>query len=434
MGLLSRIVSSAPRIELEFAKGPSVLPPQYIRDKPRSDSCFLAKTERFRTRNASIDSNALRGDLHPVSDKKRILLIALNATLGLEREVICHLALNLDVWWHLAESRSIPRDGQSLRLSKKVLTKARRIACNPDAVTARELQRAEKLGATVVTLVDPGYPEQLRDLPLPPPVLYCRGTVTTAPGIAIVGSRQASRLGRQVAELAGRELALRGLNVVSGFARGVDAAAHRGALSATGGRTVAVLGCGLDFDYPRGHRGLGDRIAARGAVVTEFPFGTRPAARNFPVRNRIIAALAEGTLVVEATPRSGSLITARLALELGRDVYAIPGALFNDRSVGPNSLIRDGALLVQHPRDIIESLPWEVQRQLAPEEEQPGQAPLSGPKGSLLALMKPGHIYPPEALSSSTSWPIERVLALLLELELSGWVRRHPGPTFGRSR
>lgn len=369
-----------------------------------------------------------------MTDKKRILLIALNATLELEREVICHLALNLDLWRHRNTSRFLPRDGQDLRLSKKVLARARRIVCNPDAVTARELHRAEKLGATVVTLVDSAYPEQLRDLALPPPVLYCRGTVTTAPGIAIVGSRQASRLGREIAELAGRELALTGLNVISGFARGVDAAAHRGALSTTGGRTVAVLGCGLDFDYPRGHRALGDQIAAQGAVITEFPFGTRPAPRNFPVRNRIIAALAEGTLVIEAAPRSGSLITARLALELGRDVYAVPGPLFNDRSVGPNTLIRDGALLVQHPRDIIESLSWEIQRQLVPEEEQPVQAPLSGPKGSLLEIMKPGHVYLPEALSTSTSWPVERVLALLLELELAGWVRRHPGPTFGRSR
>lgn len=367
-------------------------------------------------------------------DKKRILLIALNATLELEREIICLLALNLDSWWHVNESRFLPRDGQDLRLSRKILATARRIACNPDAVTAHELHLAEKLGATVVTFVDSAYPEQLRDLALPPPVLYCRGTVTTTPGIAIVGSRQASRLGREIAELAGRELALSGLTVVSGFARGVDAAAHRGALSANGGKTVAVLGCGLDVDYPRGHRALGDQIAAHGAVITEFPFGTRPAARNFPVRNRIIAALAEGTLVVEAAPRSGSLITAGLALELGRDVYAVPGALFNDRSVGPNTLIRDGALLVQHPRDIIESLSCEIQRHLATDEEQSVRPPLGGPKGELLDCMKLGHIYPPEALAASTAWPVERVLAQLLELELAGWVRRHPGPAFGRSR
>ena len=369
-----------------------------------------------------------------MSDKERILLIALNATLELEREVICHLTLNLDDWWHLNESRSIPQGGQSLRLSKKILTKASRIACNPDAAAARELRRADKLGAEIVTLVDSAYPEQLRDLDLPPPVLYCRGTITSAPGIAIVGSRRASRPGREIAELAGRELAIRGLTVVSGFARGVDASAHRGALSAKAGRTVAVLGCGLDFDYPRGHRALGDQIAVRGTVITEFPFGTRPAPRNFPVRNRIIAALAEGTLVIEAAPRSGSLITARLAIELGRDVYAVPGALFDDRSVGPNTLIRDGALLVQHPRDIIESLSCEIQRHLVPDEEQPLQAPLSGPKGNLLECMKPGQVYPPEALASSTTWPVERVLAVLLELELIGWVRRHPGPAFGRSR
>ena len=387
----------------------------------RPDSVYRDRTHRGETHN-------------PVSDKKRLLLIALNATLELERGVVCHLARHLDMGWHLDDSRSVPEGDPNPRLSKEILTKARLLACNPDAVAARELQRAERFGATIVTLVDPGYPEKLRDLALPPPVLYFRGTVTTAPSVAIVGSRQASRLGREIAELAGRELAIAGLCVVSGFARGVDAAAHRGALSATGGRTVAVLGCGLDVDYPRGHRSLGDQIAAQGAVISEFPFGTRPAARNFPVRNRIIAALSEGTLVVEATPRSGSLITAGLALELGRDVYAVPGALFDDRSVGPNTLIRDGALLVQHPRDIIESLSWEVRRHLVTAEEKPVEPPLSGPKGDLLQCMKTGHVYPPEALASSTAWPVERVLALLLELELTGWVRRHPGPAFGRSR
>jgi DNA processing protein len=369
-----------------------------------------------------------------MSNKKRILLIALNATLELERQVVCHLAQNRDDWWNLNDSRANPRGSQSLLLNKKTVTKAYRIACNPDAVADRELRRANELGATIVTLVDPEYPERLRDLDLPPPVLYCRGRVSPAPGIAIVGSRKASRVGREIAELAGMELARTGLTVVSGLARGVDAAAHRGALSATSGRTVAVLGCGLDIDYPRGHRSLSSQIATQGALVSEFPFGSRPAPRNFPVRNRIIAALGLGTLVVEATPRSGSLITARLALDLGRDVYAVPGALFEDRSVGPNTLIRDGALLVQHPRDILESLPWEIKRQLDCEEDKPIQAPLNGPKGQLLDSMKPGQIYSPEALASATTWPVEKVLALLLELELTGWIRRHPGPAFGRSR
>jgi DNA processing protein len=369
-----------------------------------------------------------------MSDIKRAVLIALNSTLELRRERICLLALHLDAWWPCDESRSTVLDTRGLGLSEKLLTKARSLTCNPDAAAARALHRAEELGARIVTMHDSEYPAQLLDLDLPPPVLYCRGKLSSAPRIAIVGSRQASRLGREIAELAGRELALRGLVVVSGFARGVDAAAHRGALSASQGETIAVLGCGLDFDYPRGHRSLADQIAAHGAVISEFPFGTRPAAQNFPVRNRIIAALAEGTLVVEATARSGSLITARLALDLGRDVYAVPGALFDDRSAGPNTLIRDGALLVQHPRDIVESLSWKVRRHLLPEEDKPVREPLSGPKGNLLNCMKPGQIYPPEALASGTAWPVERVLAMLLELELAGWVRRHPGPAFGRTR
>jgi len=185
-----------------------------------------------------------------------------------------------------------------------------------------------------------------------PACLYARGSLSDGVAVAIVGSRRASRYGREIATWLAGELARRGLTVVSGFAVGVDAAAHRGALAA-GGPTVAVLGCGLDVDYPRGHFELGRRIVhgeggggaepgPRGAVITEFPCGVEPKAWHFPVRNRLIAALSLGTVVVRAAERSGSLITARRALDLGREVLAVPGAIFDRLSAGPHRLLRDG--------------------------------------------------------------------------------------------
>jgi DNA processing protein len=223
--------------------------------------------------------------------------------------------------------------------------------------------------------------------------------------------------------------------VVSGLARGVDSAAHRGALEAPGGRTVAVLGCGLDVDYPLGSARLRRRIAARGAVISEFPLSTNPYKSNFPIRNRIIAALAVGTLVVQGEARSGSLITARLALDLGRDVYAVPGRVFDSRSRGPNGLIRDGALPAERPRDILESLPLAIRERLttaADEAEATGSDRAEGDAGRLLSAMTPGEPVTPGALATASSLPLERVLALLLELELAGRVRREPGPAWCR--
>jgi DNA processing protein len=309
-----------------------------------------------------------------------------------------------------------------------------------------------------VTLLDGDYPERLRQLALPPPVLYLRGALPAAPAVAVVGSRNADPYGVEVATLFARSLAAAGVVVVSGFARGVDAAAHRGAL-AGGGSTVAVLGCGVDVAYPRGHGKLGAEVAARGALLSELPCGAPPLAHHFPVRNRIIAALAEGTLVVEATPRSGSLITARLALELGRDVYAVPGRIFDERSLGPNALLRDGALLAQHPKDVLEALPREARERLAapggdaggpgggpggPDGDAGGRqggpggsadraaAPLPGLRGRLLAALPPGCHRSPEALAAAAGAGVDRVLGALLELELGGWVRRHPGALYGR--
>jgi DNA processing protein len=237
--------------------------------------------------------------------------------------------------------------------------KALALASRPEEVVsaaAREREEAARLGARIVLAGDPGYPAALRHLPLLPPVLTVRGELPSGVGVAIVGSRKADPYGREVAETFARSLAAGGVAVVSGFARGVDSAAHRGALSAPEGRTVAVLGCGLGVDYPSGHDSLGKEISERGALVSEFPCGAGPRSWHFPVRNRVIAALSAGTLVVQAAPRSGSLVTARHALDLGRHIWAIPGRIFDERSLGPNALIRDGATLVQHPREILEEI------------------------------------------------------------------------------
>jgi DNA processing protein len=326
------------------------------------------------------------------------------------------------------------------------MARALALAGRPEEVEAaagREREAAERLGARLVLSTDASYPAALRQLPLPPPVLAVRGELPgdpAAPAVAVVGSRKADPYGKEVAELFARALAEAGVTVVSGFARGVDAAAHRGALAAPGGRTVAVLGCGLSIDYPAGHAALGREIAARGALVSEFPCGAEPRSWHFPVRNRVIAALAAGTLVVQAAPRSGSLVTARHSLDLGREVWAVPGRIFDERSLGPNTLIRDGATLVQHPREILETLfPGARPLPLFPETPAgSGPPPPPGPPGppglpgDVLSALPAGSPRAPEELAEAAGLAVDQVLGALLELELAGLVRRTPGGLYCR--
>jgi len=224
------------------------------------------------------------------------------------------------------------------------------------ATAAAVIAAAAALGACVITLLDRDYPGELAGIALPPPVLFVRGRLPAAPAVAIVGSRLADGYGLEVAARFARYLAAAGVVVVSGLARGIDAAAHEGALAAPLGQTVAILGCGMGVDYPPGHARLAAAIAARGALVSEFSCGTLPRPWRFPVRNRTIAALAAVTLVVQATPRSGSLATARHARELGRPVFAVPGPVSSPLSWGPHALLRRGALLAGHPEDILDAL------------------------------------------------------------------------------
>jgi DNA processing protein len=322
------------------------------------------------------------------------------------------------------------------------------------AVAARQREAAATWNSAIVTALDDEYPPALRVLDEAPPVLFVRGTWPVGEGVAIVGSRKPDAYGLEVAELFASEFARRGLTVVSGFARGIDATAHRAALAA-GAPTLAFLGCGLDIDYPRGHRALAAEIAGRGAVVTEFGFGRIPAPWHFPVRNRSIAAASRATLVVQAALASGSLSTAHQALELGRDVFAVPGRIVDELSQGTNGLLRDGAGLAQHPDDVLEALGFSaggaarVALALGPIRERraaagtdsrrggasPGPPPaltegLDPDARAVLERLSGGTTATVEELGAATAITAERLLATLLELELLGLVARRPGPGY----
>lgn len=231
----------------------------------------------------------------------------------------------------------------------------------PDADAVRqldqELTQLERRQVSVLTYLDTQYPALLRTIPDPPPLLYLQGTLLESDrhAVAIVGTRKVSVAGRVLAEELARDLATMGFTIVSGLARGVDAAAHRGALAGQG-RTLAVMGCGLDRTYPADHRHLREAIERQGAVLSELPLGAAPHSYHFPRRNRIISGLALGVVVTEAAIESGSLITARLAGEQGREVFAVPGFVKAENSRGPNSLIKDGARLVESARDVLDEL------------------------------------------------------------------------------
>ena len=262
----------------------------------------------------------------------------------------------------------------------------------------------------------PGYPPLLAELHDPPARLHLRGgpaEILSLPAVAVVGARSCSAYGAQVARDLAGELAAAGLVIVSGLARGIDGEAHRGALAA-GGLTVAVLGCGIDRDYPRAHAELARRIAASGLVVSEYPPGVEPAPWRFPARNRIVAGLARATVVVEARERSGALITADFALELGRDVFAVPGEITSGLSKGTNDLIRQGATPLLAAGDVLESLGIEPPRPPVP-------ASLSTEGGAVLAFLVDGAATLDE-ISQATALGSPEVAVALTELELAGLV------------
>ena len=231
----------------------------------------------------------------------------------------------------------------------------------------RELELINEYGCQILTLYDDAYPLPLKEIDTPPLVLYVRGELTPEDSLSVslVGSRNAKDYGRKVSYRLSYQLAQRGLTVVSGFAKGIDTSAHRGALEA-GGRTVAVMGNGLSFIYPAANRALVEKIEASGALISEFPIGVKPKPRNFPRRNRIISGLTLGTVVVEASNRSGALITARLAGEQGREVFAVPGEIFSELSTGTHRLINNGAKLISTVDDLLNELPQHALNRIQP--------------------------------------------------------------------
>ncbi len=234
---------------------------------------------------------------------------------------------------------------------------------------ASELERVKELGGDILILDDGSYPALLREIDDPPPVLYVRGDWQACfdqPCIGVIGSRKCSTYGENASEMLSRDLASRGITVVSGLARGIDTAGHRGAIRGQG-KTVAVMGTGLDSIYPKENNGLvREIIAAGGCVVTQFPLGTPPIPENFPYRNRIISGLSHGVVIIEASERSGSLITARLAMEQNREVMAVPGNITSRNSFGTNYLIKTGAKLVQQWQDIVAEMPSEISAAILP--------------------------------------------------------------------
>ncbi|MEK7477353.1 MAG: DNA-processing protein DprA [Candidatus Coatesbacteria bacterium] len=293
---------------------------------------------------------------------------------------------------------------------------------------ARELDEAGKRGWTTVDVTSPAYPERLRQIPDPPLALYVRGDPAwlSRPAIGIVGSRMATLYGRSVAEALASQLALRGLVIVSGFARGIDGAAHRAAIRAGGG-TVAVLGTGLTVDYPHGHEALREQVAAHGCLVSEFPLAMGPRKENFPRRNRIISGLSLGIVVVEAHEISGALITARHASEQGREVFAVPGNVFAPSSRGPHRLLKDGARLTESAEDILTELAGVfVPQPLA----SGGTAPAAGTlEATVYAALTPEPVQADD-LARRLGLPIATLLPVLSVLELKRCARPHPGKRF----
>jgi DNA processing protein len=295
-----------------------------------------------------------------------------------------------------------------------------------------EIELAERHSVRILLRDDPGFPGILTQLPDPPSLLYMRGDLREGddPAVAVVGSRRATSYGLEMARWLAGDIAAAGVTIVSGLARGIDQAAHAGALQA-GGRTLAFLGSGIDRIYPRECIALAERISSQGAILSEFPLGTAPLAGNFPVRNRLISGVSRGTLVVEAAARSGSLITARMALEQGREVFAVPGNATCECALGPNLLIQQGAKLVMRGRDVLEEIEGVV---LPPEVEEAAQPQGAEEEESILRHLSRADTLTLDELAEKTGMEAGPLLAALLQLEVEDRVRQLPGGRFIRKR
>jgi DNA processing protein len=303
----------------------------------------------------------------------------------------------------------------------------------------QEIARAEKAGVKILTCVDDGYPVELKNISSYPPVMYVRGDITADDlyNVALVGTRHPTAYGRSVAAMFARQFAEKGVTTVSGLARGIDTEVHEATLAA-GGRTIAVLGNGLNCHYPVENRKLEDRIAACGALVSEFPMDFQPDRGNFPRRNRIIAGLALATLVVEADLKSGALITAGFALEQGKDVFAVPGPIFSKYSQGPHSLLRQGAHIAESAADVIDTIQplaeWRIRKSCAP-----------GPRENIPLIDDSQHAVLDLLAQEPEGMSIDRVgtranlsagelARCMLDMELKGLVRSLPGRVYIKSQ
>jgi DNA processing protein len=320
------------------------------------------------------------------------------------------------------------------------------------AAAVDELKRVAEAGGSILTPEDEAYPERLREIYDPPSTLWIRGDVSllARPGIAVVGTRQPSPYGAGMAELLSRDLANRRMVILSGMARGVDTAAHKGAIEA-GGKTVAVWGTGIDVIYPKENKKLAEQIVATGGtIVSEYPLGTFPAPQNFPIRNRILSGMSVGVLVIEAAEYSGTRITARCAMEQNRDVYAVPGNVTNKNAWGPNTLIKQGAKLTATWEDIWEDLPSQIRLALEDEQAAAGGGAESKAAGAASLFNDtplPDHeriVF--ERLRHDESTQLDELIeqleaelgsaeifTALFELELAGRVRQLPGKNYVRA-
>lgn len=328
--------------------------------------------------------------------------------------ILLHGFGNLEDAWHASEGQLA-----AAGLDRRPLQNLLQVRKTLNLQT--ELNKLERCGAWFVTQAEEDYPQALKSLPDAPPILYVRGTLIPqdSRAIAVVGTRKATAYGRDVAHMLSTELGRAGVTVVSGLALGIDAAAHRGALQG-GGRTLAVLGCGIERIYPHEHHKLAEQIMQQGALISEFPIGTPPEGRNFPRRNRVISGLSLGVMVVEAPEKSGAILTASVASDQGREVFAVPGSILNPSSKGTNRLIQDGAKLVMNTQDILDEFNLThsaIQTRVTTERIAPANPTEEAVLGILSA--DPIHI---DDLARLSNLPISTLSSTLTILELKGLV------------
>jgi DNA processing protein len=321
------------------------------------------------------------------------------------------------------------RTGLSEKLASAIASHA-----PPESEIQKDIETLERLGVRLITRWDPEYPENLKEIYDPPAVLFVRGELlqTDSKAVAVVGTRNPTRYGIEMTETISRDLARAGVTVVSGLARGIDTACHWASLKA-GGRTIGVLGCGIDVHYPRENKDLVEEICSAGAVMTEFRPGVAPHATNFFRRNRIVSGLSKGVLVVEAAINSGSLITAGHAADQNRDVFAVPGSVLNIRCQGPHALLKQGAGLVESAADILEALftAPTADAQASPFRASGAPEDLTQDQRTVVEALDPDPV-PIDLLCEALGMDPGKLSAVLLDLELRGLVRQYPGKMFAR--